>query len=341
MASNKTIVLSDLHFGDPSSSLRHPRVHAGLLDFLQHQGRIDKIVLAGDILDANINSLTRAIEGFDGNLGFRAWLRSVAALDACATTEFVYVPGNHDYIIWNLLSTQTAFMDALERGETLGKGPLMAQYYPAPFLRGVAPPSHRARFHVDYPDHVIDVNGKKTVITHGHYLDRSQTLFAELDRLIREEGDVQKAVRRYFILTAQYQAVANAVSYSKNTSKFIDDAHKAIAEAIEVLGFLRGKPIDDDLVASIRMYLGVFRGMDQLDVFVFGHTHRAARANARNFGRKPHDQGFPSGFDIFNTGCFLDGPKRQGSFLLIDESSTDPFRLMSVSSSGEVTDLKP
>ncbi len=120
MPSTKTIVLSDLHFVDPSCSLRHPRVQAGLLDFVQHQGRIDKIVLAGDILDANINSLTHAIEGFDGHLGFRAWLASVAALGACATTEFVYVPGNHDYIIWNLLSTHTAFMEPLERGDTLG-----------------------------------------------------------------------------------------------------------------------------------------------------------------------------------------------------------------------------
>jgi hypothetical protein len=104
----------------------------------------------------------------------RVRLQSPQAPQPCvgqhATTEFVYVPGNHDYIIWNLLSTQTAFMEPLERGDTLGKGPLMAQYYPAPFVRGVAPPSHRNRFHVDYPDHVIDVNGKKTGSASGRLI---------------------------------------------------------------------------------------------------------------------------------------------------------------------------
>ena len=85
------------------TALRQKRVRDGLLDFSQYQGRIDKIVLAGDILDAilaegetNINSLHQCHRRLGRSPRFRVWLRPVDKLDGCATTKFVCIPRKHD-----------------------------------------------------------------------------------------------------------------------------------------------------------------------------------------------------------------------------------------------------
>jgi hypothetical protein len=59
----KRLIFSDIHFGDPSCSLSNKSVAEGLRSFLWDLSEVQDLILAGDILDANISSLTRAIEG--------------------------------------------------------------------------------------------------------------------------------------------------------------------------------------------------------------------------------------------------------------------------------------
>ncbi len=72
------VIFSDLHFGDSTCSLRLKPVTDGLKKLLSENGPIDEIIFAGDILDANISSLTVAIEGkerakWPKQIGFRQW----------------------------------------------------------------------------------------------------------------------------------------------------------------------------------------------------------------------------------------------------------------------------
>ena len=96
------VILSDLHFGDRKCSLRREAVSKGFRKFLLGLGRIKEVILAGDILDANIASLTQAIEGVRGSgtwprrIGFRKWLSFTFGGRGVPVGRIVYVPGNHD-----------------------------------------------------------------------------------------------------------------------------------------------------------------------------------------------------------------------------------------------------
>lgn len=59
----RTIIFADLHFGDQDCSLTTPGVETGVRPFLSDLGTVGELILAGDILDADIFSLKRAIEG--------------------------------------------------------------------------------------------------------------------------------------------------------------------------------------------------------------------------------------------------------------------------------------
>ena len=118
------VIFSDLHFGDPACSLRLKPVSDGVRDFLHGLGPIKEIVFAGDILDANISSLTKAIQGtknapgvWPKRIGFRKWLVHLFAGGGLDVGGIVYIPGNHDYIIWNILSTNKAFVEPLSKGQ--------------------------------------------------------------------------------------------------------------------------------------------------------------------------------------------------------------------------------
>lgn len=109
----KRLIFSDLHFGSPHCSLRRKVVVDGLNKFLNEIGPVDEIIFAGDILDANISTLTIAMEGvrakeagaWPRQLGFRKWLSIIFKLKNFSAKKIIYIPGNHDYVIWNLLAT--------------------------------------------------------------------------------------------------------------------------------------------------------------------------------------------------------------------------------------------
>ena len=211
----KRLILSDLHFGDRTSLLRKRKVVAGLREFLWKSGPFEELILAGDILKANLASLTTAIEGKDAkkpgawptDLGFRRWLADLFADPGFRVGRIVYIPGNHDYVIWNLLATQKAFMEPLAAGLDLRSLdlPLMEAEFPRAFLRGALPPRLRERFLVSYPDYEFQLSSLCVLVTHGHYFDGKQTLRKTIDHLMKEKRmSAKRAAREVFIATAQY-----------------------------------------------------------------------------------------------------------------------------------------
>ncbi|MGD0921756.1 MAG: metallophosphoesterase [Terriglobia bacterium] len=342
----KTVIFSDLHFGDPSCSLSNQKVALGLRSFLWGLGQVKELILAGDLLDANISSLTRAIEGKKGSgswprqIGFRYWLSHLFAEDKFEVERIVYIPGNHDYIIWNILSTNKAFVDPISQGNTPTNLPLTEGTFLQPFIRGVAPEKMRERFLVSYPDHEFELSGRSVLVTHGHYLDETQTLFRNLGALIRkEDGNKRKAIRKFFIGTAQYQAVANAVSYLKDTREFVEKAYKSISSIFDAIGKLRNKPIDVNMLKAIEMYLHYFREKEP-DVFIFGHTHEAGHSNTVAFGREKAKRLIGKVIDVWNDGSFIKSRStgQAGTFIVTDDNPTTggPIRLLEVDSKGAV-----
>ncbi len=346
----KRVIFSDLHFGDPQCSLSNQAVAAGLRSFLRSLGTVEDLILAGDILDANISSLTRAIEGrknsgaWPKQIGFRFWLAHLFEENSFDVKRIVYIPGNHDYIIWNILSTNEVFAEPIAQGKIPTDLPLTEGTFLQPFIRGVAPENVRDRFCVLYPDFAFDLAGRSVLVTHGHYLDEQQTLFKNLDELIRKEnGNKQKAVRKFFIGTAQYQAVANAVSYLKDTREFVEKTYKSISSIFDAIGKLRNKPIDTKMLRAIEMYLCYFRNK-QPDVFIFGHTHEAGYASTKDLGPDKGKRLIPKDIEVWNDGSFLSsGSKRlAGTFVTTDDvpGNGGPIKLFEVDSKGGVKEKR-
>jgi UDP-2,3-diacylglucosamine pyrophosphatase LpxH len=342
----KRIIFSDLHFGDPSCSLSCQPVALGLRSFLWSLGTVEDLILAGDILDANISSLTRAIEGkkspgtWPKQIGFRHWLAHLFEDNKFDAKRIVYIPGNHDYIIWNILSTNEVFVDPISQGKVPTNLPLSEGKFPQPFIRGVAPEEVRDRFSVVYPDYEFELAGRFVLVTHGHYLDEQQTLFRNLSALVRaEKGNKKEAVRKFFIGTAQYQAVANAVSYLKGTREFVEKAYKSISSIFDAIGKLRNKPIDVNMLKAIEMYLCYFRNKEP-DVFVFGHTHEAGHTSTKVLVSDTAKRLIPKDIEVWNDGSFLySGSKRlAGTFVVTDDEPVagGPIRLFEVDSKGNV-----
>lgn len=343
----KRVIFSDLHFGDPLCSLSSQSVATGLRSFLWGLGPVNELILAGDILDANISSLTRAIEGrknsgaWPKQVGFRHWLAYLFEDNHSDIERIVYIPGNHDYIIWNILSTNEVFADPVSQGKVPTNLPLTEGTFLQPFIRGVAPEGARDRFCVIYPDYDFDLSGRSVLVTHGHYLDEEQTLFRNLATLIRKEkGNKKEAIRKFFIGTAQYQAVANAVSYLKGSRDFVEKTYRGISSIFDAIGKLRHNPIDVNMLKAIEMYLYYFREK-QPDVFIFGHTHEAGHTNTAAFGREKAKRLIEKVIDVWNDGSFIKSRsgKQAGTFIVTEDNPTigGPIKLLEVDSKGTVT----
>jgi len=343
----KRVIFSDLHFGDPSCSLSSQPVALGLRSYLWGLGEVKELVLAGDILDANISSLHTAIEGRNGShswpnqLGFRQWLSFLFENDKFDVERIVYIPGNHDYIIWNILSTNEVFVEPVSQGKVPRNLPLMEGTFLEPFIRGVAPGKVRDRFIVTYPDYEFDLPGHAVLVTHGHYLDEQQTLFKSLEKLIQAEGDKREAIRKFFIGSAQYEVVANAVSFMKNSRDLVKKAYKSLSWFFDAIGGSRGKPIDASTLHAVEVYLFYFRNK-QPDVYIYGHTHKAGHANTKTLGSDKAKRLLPKDIEVWNDGSFLGAPSKSqaGTFIVTDDSPriASPIKLLEVDFKGTVNE---
>lgn len=326
--SDHYLVLSDMHFGTPESSINQQALRSALVRHLVEGAPWKEIIFTGDLLDANLATFRQAIEG-DGDVrfGFRAFVREVdAALAAsgglaAAAERWIYLPGNHDYRVWDLLATRYAFEDVLAHGDTLGTVPMPLQHHAwagdDSFFAGIFRPFHAAdRVRVEYPNHLVAFDGASMVFTHGHYLDPSQTrgneLSAHLGRASTSAAR-DEAVGHIVKETAQYQAVASAVSYTRETQRLAsalvgpdglaDKARTilaALGDAVLRLVFgrksaLRGSAISARQLTDIGLYVTRFSEVQPpARWFVFGHTHRQGHAAT-------------PGLDVYNVGsCYPD-----------------------------------
>lgn len=360
------LVLSDMHFGTPASSINQHEYRQALVAYIVSRAPWEEIIFTGDLLDVNLSTLTRAIEGHDsatnGSCGFRQFLQELdeasrdrrpsASLDDVAT-RWIYIPGNHDYKIWDLLATKANCEDVLGSGARLDarKMPLARGAWPngESFFAGIFKPfGAQSRVSVEYPDHEVTIGGDTMVFTHGHYLDASQTRGHDLTDNLRNatQADASRAtVRTIVVETAQYQTVANAVSFTPATRRFVNDLvgpdgllnkfHQIGIRIVAWLarrlfargGALRDKPLSKRQLDNIETYLGAFReGAPLPRWFVFGHTHRQG-----------HDRTPRRNIEVYNAGSCYPDHGLPITFFEVDVhgASPDP-RLMCVDANAHV-----
>jgi UDP-2,3-diacylglucosamine pyrophosphatase LpxH len=374
-AAGRYLVLSDMHFGTPESKINDASCRDALVAHMVAQAPWKEIVLTGDLLDVNLATFKRAIEGGkfedlkDPLFGFRELLtaldrrmrdRSGTGLAALAEA-WVYTPGNHDYKVWDMLSTHVAFEEVLKSGSSLSSYPSPLQSYRwsglASFFGGLFQPfGVHDRVAVEYPDHVVEfsiaggreVEKARMVLTHGHYLDKSQTLWSDLNARLGPELEPEalaEAIRDVFIKTAQYQALANAVSYTLSTRQLVSGAVGPGGWGSRLEKFLhwlrglplrllfgaekrRGEPLSADQLERIETYLTRFRGYGEVPRwFVFGHTHRQAQGQTPNLRVQAYNAG----------SCYPEGDKMI-TFAEIEVGATGApeVRLRWVDGNGEV-----
>ena len=128
----------------------------------------------------------------------------------------------------------------------------------------------------------------------------------------------------------------------KATRHFVEVTYKTISSIFDAIGKLRDKPIDENMLKAIEMYLYYFRDK-QPDVFVFGHTHKAGHSNTNTLGSGGAKRLIPKDIEVWNDGSFLGkGSKgRAGTFILTEDNPAagKPIRILEVNSKGLVNKM--
>lgn len=337
MTGRRYLVLSDAHFGTPESSINDPRAAEALTNYVVSRAPWEEVVLTGDLLDVNLSTFTRSIEGGKYPdlarplFGFRQFVRGLYAARGKKaggageplSRKWVYVPGNHDYKVWDMLATRVVCEDVLLAGKSMGSipTPLRAHTWQGEqsFFAGIFREFGATDLvWVSYPNHVVSFGSYGTMLlTHGHYLDSTQTWRNDLaTEVYREEpGSEDKAIRRVIIETAQYQTIANAVSFTRRTRRFVNDVvgpdglmnkmgRLWIRLGAWVLRLVfrpdgtRGEAISAKTLRNIETYVEYFRpGAARPKWFVFGHTHHQDASRTPNHAISVHNVGsfYPAG----------------------------------------------
>lgn len=150
-----TVVLSDLHFGEPYN-LAHDQGVPPILNLIKAhaRGRVRRLVLAGDIFEMSTPESMELVRR-------QARFFFKEARGRFQMDEIVWVPGNHDYTLFRRHFPRALTTDP--RGEAAPKE-LVEEYFGEGFPVPVR---------VAYPHLLLRAprQGRAWVIHHGHYLD--------------------------------------------------------------------------------------------------------------------------------------------------------------------------
>jgi len=318
------VVMSDIHFGDENCTLKEDRNQRRLINLLEQEigeGKIQNLIFLGDILDLNLSQFPEAMEGKGQYKGFRHLIRKLEDLNI---GHIIYVPGNHDYHVFQLDTYIEDEAEPLRRGERVKGVPDLWDEIEKPFLSGIV--SKNINFLVSYPEWNITIpteDGEINILLiHGHHLDFKQALGKDIRDLFKESGDPLEKKKDFEKRIALYQTIAYQGRQWDVSAKIIDAIAKTEDTISRVkrlftdfLGQLRTKPLQDISEESINAYLEFFASEPDPEVFVFGHTHREGRTY-----KEITLEGKKKKVYVVNCGCFIKGETggTAGSFVLIN-----------------------
>ena len=294
------IVFSDSHVGDRHCSLRKPKAQQRFINDLKQYSEIEELILLGGIFEINLAPLNKALDGTPGHFepenerdpnysGMRSFLKK---LDGLPIKKVVYLPGNHDYRFLQLLNSMDHDQTPIEKGKTIEPKPLFRVRYPSSFLKGLFPHSLQAKFAVEYPEHLVTTStGQKIVLTHGHHLDRTQTLYQHIEDAFKDASQdpskLHERILEYESRINAYQGIAYSQSKNYELRGIIEKAYAGyslLGKLWTKLGTwwqqrphhksgLRRKPISPKLMTRVEISLRFISEHKDAAAFVFGHTH--------------------------------------------------------------------
>jgi len=192
----KIVVVSDVHFGDPTSTLaavvnNSPQLARGFGAFAEKASTgNDFLVLMGDLFDfsvANYAEVYRTAQVFFQEIRQRG-----------IAQEVIFVPGNHDFSFWHIAMHEANVINQITKGgepkrrwtmpgilddrepdarKKFTLAGVTAKDPPGPrygglFLDSLAGHETPLTFNVAYPNlYVIEPGGATTLLTHGHYFE--------------------------------------------------------------------------------------------------------------------------------------------------------------------------
>jgi 3',5'-cyclic AMP phosphodiesterase CpdA len=219
-------VISDVHFGDDLCTLvatgpaGEPCLGPAYPALQRAVGRVDYLILLGDILDFSVASYQ------DAYRAARAFF--LQAQEDGLAREYVYVPGNHDFDIWHTVEHQVNVINQLKQGQlprafkrsvpgVLDDRPdsplpgrlLLPDVRPRPewhenralygslFLdhitrrwsgEGRRPAGRKLTVDFAYPNlYLVTREGESVLLTHGHYFEAFWAAAAEWALLLARE----------------------------------------------------------------------------------------------------------------------------------------------------------
>ena len=315
MVNKYALVLSDLHFGDTRCSLHAMRTAYALVHRLQEYQQIDEIFLLGDILDLQLATWSQSIEGRILNgpakraVGFRYFLNFLLRETRAGTVT--YIPGNHDYKIFDYHSIDRHLILPLKSGKKLsGKVSYFRKFTPS-FLQGLIE-GDAAQFRVLYPHHTIRTSGGRLLLTHGHYFDPSQSFYQEIRKAFPEtiEKDKIPAYRKeFFKRTSAYQNFVSGLSIQPRLRNLFNSIYQPVTTLKQTIQHRERKSfLTNAMRRNMETYVA-FCCRGKVEGVIFGHTHHPGKTTF---------QDGPLRF-AWNSGTFLRESKSSpaGSFITI------------------------
>ena len=360
---DRYLILSDFHLGIKDATLNNPSVTNALINYIYEYGPWKSVIFNGDLLDLNMSSFQLSVEGGALKntriLGLRQFLANIKQAGDCRkiARNWIYIPGNHDYLVWTLLSNQKIYLEPLASGEKLNtrRSGLKEGVWKegSAFISGVFPEEIRNKVTVAYPDHVIRTKKEKIVISHGHYLDSKQTLFKRLKELVKETGDHKAAIEKMYVETDRFQVLTHTLTYSSEFQKYMNYLFRTgrFARSLGIalsnivrssdspvqlsVSPLRGEKMNVGQLSAVEFYLKYFRNYKKApDCFIYGHTHAQGHASTDKI---PESKRLYPEKDImvYNTGGFIAKGDIAGTFIRIDVPQKDRVKIISMQMDNE------
>lgn len=253
----KLAITSDTHLGDPLCSLvewnGNDYIEGPMYkDFREAAGKGNNyLILLGDILDFSVTSYENAYRA--GKVFF-----TLVQKDKIAD-QIIYVPGNHDYDIWNIVENEVNIIHQIKNGKIprkfriavpgilddrtntatpgltlpgVGKREDGSYRYGGLFLDHIT--DEQSHFIFCYPNLYLATDEGTILMTHGHYLDNYWSLLSNWapiifgkDLKLGTKMDIQEMVGMNFPLN---QLACSGVGQAGILSEILSSVQQQIKE---------------------------------------------------------------------------------------------------------------
>lgn len=311
-------VLSDIHFGYERCTLNttHARSakNINVLCAELEKNKVSEIIFLGDIFELQICDFATAFRESDSFF---------SALGALSNLKLVtFVPGNHDHVLWNYHVVRKEIVSKLDSGTNAVPDEKFSfvrhQFGSAEtFLKRLSV-NPKVEVAVEYPFLMREVDGRRYLFLHGHFLDSAQMLTYTLTtKLLPGKptvGDIEQlevyASQQYLLLTNIAQTEYGRAGIRKRFN--------------QLFGWFKEKGIYSDF-AKLREHVQDYAGLwmtsgnpvfKMANYIIYGHTHLPGVEKINWVGT--------SHVATLNTGAWVDD-QREGSVVLIGHKNTAPI----------------